>query len=291
MDIKYEMLKKEINNGNLKSMYLLYGNEKYLIDTLLKKIKKQFGNLLQGINYIVMDETNVQDLIFNMQIPAFGYDKKLILVQNAGLFKKDGRKKEGTPLQKEVSLFIEENNTLIEETLVLVFVEEEIDKNDVYQAVYKNGMVCQIDELKPNQLITKLKQVCTLYQVKVEEKTLNHLLEIAGTNLQILISEIRKLIEYTGSGGEITTEAIDLLTVKQIESVIFDLTDHLGNKKIDKAIQVLENLMYQKEPLQKILITLYNHFKKLYLCRMAINLNKDIAIALNLKSNQMFLVR
>ena len=152
-------------------------------------------------------------------------------------------------------------------------------------------MVCQIDELKPNQLITKLKQVCTLYQVKVEEKTLNHLLEIAGTNLQILISEIRKLIEYTGSGGEITTEAIDLLTVKQIESVIFDLTDHLGNKKIDKAIQVLENLMYQKEPLQKILITLYNHFKKLYLCRLAINLNKDIAIALNLKSNQMFLVR
>ena len=103
-------------------------------------------------------------------------------------------------------------------------------------------------------------------------------------------TNFNKLIEYTGEGGKITKEAIDLLTIKQMESVIFDLTDNLGNKKIDKAMEVLDNLIYQKEPMQKILVTLYNHFKKLYLCAAALELNKDVVLALGLKPNQTFLV-
>lgn len=290
MDIKYEKLEIELNKGNLKSIYLLYGNEKYLIDQILKKIKKQFGELLQGINYVVMDETNVKDLIFNIEVPAFGYDKKLILVRNSGLFKKDGRKKEPTPFQKEVSTYLQENIDIINEMAVIVFQEEEIDKNEVFEVVGKNGIVCHISELKPIQLIEKLKNVCSLYQVNCEDSTLNYLIETSGTNLQILMNEIRKLIEYAGSGGKITKEAVDLLAVKQIESVIFELTDNLGNKKADKAMEILDHLIYQKEPLQKILVTLYNHFKKLYLCSIAMKLNKDIVTALNLKPNQIFLV-
>ena len=52
----------------------------------------------------------------------------------------------------------------------------------------------------------------------------------------------------------------------------------------------MNNLLYAKEPIQKILITLYNHFKKLYLVKLAIKYNKDIANSLNLKPNQIFLV-
>lgn len=290
MDIKYEVLEKELNSGKLRSIYLLYGSEKYLIDTVLKKIKKQFGELIQGINYVIIDETNVKDLIFNIEVPAFGYDKKLIIVKNSGLFKKDGRKKEATPLQKEVGSYIDENINIVNEMTVIVFVEDEADKNAVFAVVDKNGVVCNISELKPMQIVAKLKQICSLYKVNCNDMVLNYLIETCGTNLQVLINEIRKLIEYAGEGGEITKEAVDKLAIKQIESIIFDLTDNLGNKKIDKAIEVLDNLIYQKEPLQKILITLYNHFKKLYLCSIAVKSNKDIAVALNLKPNQTFLV-
>ena len=45
-----------------------------------------------------------------------------------------------------------------------------------------------------------------------------------------------------------------------------------------------------KEPVQKILITLYGHFKKLYLVKLALKNNKDIIYALDLKPNQTFLV-
>lgn len=38
------------------------------------------------------------------------------------------------------------------------------------------------------------------------------------------------------------------------------------------------------------MITLYNHFKKLYLVKIAMNTNRDVASSLNLKPTQSFLV-
>ncbi len=86
--------------------------------------------------------------------------------------------------------------------------------------------------------------------------------------MQDLINEIRKLIEYAGPNGTISKLDIDSLSVKQVQAIIFDLTDNLGNKQISKAMEILDNLVYNKEPYQKILITLYNHFKKLYLLKL-----------------------
>ena len=83
---------------------------------------------------------------------------------------------------------------------------------------------------------------------------------------------------------------IDKLCIKQIQAVIFDLTDNLGKKETGKALDVYYGLLSNKEPIQKILITLYNHFKKLYIIKIASKYNQDVATAMNLKPNQMFLV-
>ncbi len=289
MELTYDALEKSISN-ELKSIYLLYGPEQYLVDTCINKIKKKFGEKVLGINYILLDETNVDSLISDIEVPAFGYEKKLIIVKNSGLFKKDGRKKSGSPVQEKISNYIKDNIDIVKENVILVFVELEVDKNIVFEAIQKDAIICNIKELQPIQLVKKLKQICSLYKVTVDEKNLNYLIEKSGTNLQILINEIRKLIEYAGENGTITLEAIDKLSIKQIESVIFDLTDNLATKKINKALEVYDNLIYQKEPPQKILITLYNHFKKIYLCSIAVKLNKDIVTSLSLKPNQTFLV-
>ena len=108
--------------------------------------------------------------------------------------------------------------------------------------------------------------------------------------MQELINEIRKLIEYAGPNGKIDKKVIDELTIKNIESVIFDLTDNLGKKQIGIALQVLRNLIYAKEPIQKILITLYSHFRRLYFVKLALESNYDIIETLKLKPNQTFLV-
>ena len=126
--------------------------------------------------------------------------------------------------------------------------------------------------------------------MNIDETTLKYLIESCGTGMQELINESRKLIEYAGENGTITKKDVDLLCIKEVNAIIFNLTDFLGKKDITKALETLRNLIYNKEPIQKILITLYNHFKKLYLTKMALEEQKDIIQVLNLKSNQIFLV-
>jgi len=108
--------------------------------------------------------------------------------------------------------------------------------------------------------------------------------------MQVLINEIRKLIEYVGKDGTITKTEVELLSIRELESVIFELTDSLGQKQVGKSLDILDELIYNKEPIQKILITLYNHFRKLYLVKLSQKYNRDIKESLRLRPNQIFLI-
>ena len=288
-----ENLEKELKTGILKSLYLLYGEELFLLETSLKKIKTLFGECIKGINYINIDDTNCTELIADIETPSFGYEKKLIIARNTGLFKKEGKRKnaEMQKLKEKISGYLKENIDIIKESVVLVFVEEEADsKQELYGIIDKLGAVCKFDFQKPIHIEKRIKGICSGYNVEIDDATLRYFIECCGTNMQDLINEIRKLIEYAGDGGKIKKEDIDKLSIKKLESIIFDLTDNLGKKEISKSLEVLKNLIYAKEPLQKILITLYNHFKKLYFVKIALKYNKDIISSLNLKQNQTFLV-
>lgn len=52
-------LENELKAGKLNNIYLLYGEERFLLDNNVKKIKKLFGETVNGINYIQIDNTNV----------------------------------------------------------------------------------------------------------------------------------------------------------------------------------------------------------------------------------------
>ena len=287
-----ENLEKELKTEQLNSIYLLYGEELFLLESCLKKIRNIFGECIKGINYILIDEQNVSEIIADIETPSFGYEKKLIIARNTGLFKKEGKKKTGElyKLKEKLAEYIEQNIKLIQESVVLVFVDEEVDeKSDLFKKIEKNGVICKFDYQKPIQIEQRIKAICNSYKVQIDSQTMKYFIECCGTNMQDLINEIRKLIEYAGKKGTITKEDIDKLSIKKIESIIFDLTDDLGKKDIASALDVFHNLIYAKEPIAKILITLYNHFKKLYITKMALRENKELTTSLNLKPNQMFL--
>lgn len=278
-------LEKNLKNNTIHGIYVFYGEEKYLQEEYLKKIKKVFGELNLGINYILLDENNINTLISDIETPAFGYERKLIVIRNSGLFKKDCK----SSIKEKFKEYVNENNSIIEESCIIVFIEDTVHKMDFYKVIEKSAVVIETKIMKPAEIKARLKRICSLYNVNVSEDTLNYLLEISGTNMQDLMNEIRKLIEFAGSDGEIHKEDIDKLSIKDAQAIIFDLTDFLGTKNTEKALEVLNNLIYNKEPLQKIIITLYNHFKKLYFTKLAIKQNKDLVEVLALKPNQIFL--
>lgn len=295
-----EELEKQLKAGELSAMYLLYGEEEFLLETCVKKMKKLFGELLSGINYIQIDDKNIQNLISDIETPAFGYEKKLIVVKKSGLFKKEGRtkkkennttkaSKKAETMQEKIAAYIKENIETIKESVVLIFIEEEADKNELQKTIDKLGIVCEFTKLKPIQIAKRLKAICNGYKVNIDDNTIQYFIETCGTSMLTLINEIRKLIEYVGEDGTIKKADIDKLSIKELDSVIFDLTDNIGKKDIIKSLQILKELLYNKEPIQKILITLYNHFKKIYMVILAEEYHMGIAESLDLKPNQMFL--
>ena len=233
------------------------------------------------------------EIISDLETPSFGFEKKLIIAKNTGLFKKEGRKKakkDDQSIKSKLSEYLEENFEYIKDSVILVFVEDEAEKSELLDFINKNGIVCNFEYQKPAQIQARIKAITNAYKVNIDVPTLSYFIECCGTDMQDLINEIRKLIEYEGQGGTITKDDIDNLSIKKMESIIFALTDSLGKKNTKVAIEVLRNLIMAKEPVQKILITLYGHFKKLYLVKLALKNNKDIIYALDLKPNQTFLV-
>lgn len=284
-------LEKELKSNILQGIYLLYGEETYLLETSLKKMKKLFGELILGINYIQIDEQNVEELISNLETPAFGYEKKLVIVKNSTLFKKEGKRENAKlkTLKEKITNYFSDNIDEINEYNIVIFIEEEPEKNKLYKLLETKGKICSFDKQTPSQIISRLKGIFKAYKVNVDDSTLKYLIEVSGTSMQELINESRKLIEYAGEGGTVERKDVDLLCIKEVNAVIFSLTDSLGKKDIAGALDTLKNLIYNKEPIQKILITLYNHFKKIYLTKLALEERKDIAMTLSLKPNQLFL--
>lgn len=263
-------------------VYLLYGEDNYLKNEFVKKAKKNFGELQLGINYIQIDESNVNNVISDIETPAFGYERKMIIVKNANLMQKKNA------ISDKLSDYLNDADKQTLDSIELIIVEDSVEKNALFNTISKIGMIKEFNEQKIGQLITKVKSISAAYGVQIQENVAQYFIECTGTNMEDIINEIRKLIEYAGKGGTITKEDIDSLTIKKSESVIFDLTDNLGKKNIDEAINVLHDLIYAKEPVQKILVMLYNHFKKLYIVQLS--KGQNVAQNLKLKPNQTFLV-
>lgn len=285
--MNFEALEKELNTKILRPMYVFYGEETYFIENSVNKVKKIFGEKIDGINYILLDEENVRNVLSEINTPAFGYEKKLIILNKTNILKKTFKNKE---LQTRFENYVVNNIDNIKENIILIIIEEKLDKTKFVEFLEENAVCCNFIKLKPAQLAKRLKDICSLYKVEIQERDAMYLIEKSGTSMQNLINEIRKLIEYAGQHGVINKEAIDKLAISQLDSVIFDLTDEIGNKNINKSLEILNELIYQKESLQMILLMLYRHLKKIYLTKLSISEGKDVAETLELKPNQMFLV-
>ena len=68
--LKVEELEKQLNQGCAEGIYLLYGEDTFLLEQQLNKIKKNFGEMIKGINYIYIDENSVQELIADIETPV-----------------------------------------------------------------------------------------------------------------------------------------------------------------------------------------------------------------------------
>lgn len=77
----------------------------------------------------------------------------------------------------KVSTYIEENIETINETVTIIFIEQEADKNELYKTIEKLGEICNFEELKPIQIGSRIKAICNSYKVAIDDSNIKYLIE------------------------------------------------------------------------------------------------------------------
>lgn len=173
----------------------------------------------------------------------------MIVVKNSGLFQKETKKKVSglKELRETLEIYIKENLEDIKENLVLIFVEDNVEKLKITKTVEEiGGAICEFEYQKPLQIEKRLEAIAKAYKVDVESGAIRDLIEVSGTSMQVLINEIRKLIEYAGEGGTITRKSVKDLAIKTLDSNIFDLTDNLREKEYRRSIKNIRRALVSK---------------------------------------------
>ena len=88
-------------------------------------------------------------------------------------------------------------------------------------------------------------------------------LEKVGLDTRLLVMEAEKLVLYIGDRGEITTEDIKAITSSSAEAITWDFTDALGERRLDEALKILRQLLFQGESAVGVMFAIENLFQSL----------------------------
>jgi DNA polymerase-3 subunit delta len=238
----------------MSNIYLLYGEEKYDINQKIEKIKKEFSNLELGVNFFNVNLDNIDELESITQGVTFFGSEKLIIIRN-------------TNLKFNVNLLKN-----LDEDIKVIIVEDSVDKRlTEYKTLSKIAECNEYKHLDERQMTQFIIDILKKYNVKISYEDAQYMQSVCGEDKYNNINELQKLVIYVQNGGIVTKEIIDKVCSKTLNAKIFNVLDYIINKKKDIAIEQLNFLLRQKEPIVKIYIMLYKQFKQLYMIKLLKN--------------------
>lgn len=271
-------------------IYLIYGEERYLVNKKIEEIKSDFekknDKLVLGLNYIILNDVeSINEIITEIEMPPFGYDRKIIIVRDSGLFnkKKTGLKSTSENSKKDSSDSLElieyfNNNKSIVASNDIVFLEYNLNKSKLMDYIKKEGHVFNYNALtnRDNMSIIKILEQYIIDFNKKNHKKINiskidlkYIIDEVGTDLYTLLNNLDMLLFYSFNKETITRREIDKIIIKSTESVIYEISNNiLANKNKDIIVSIDKQLKNGVE-IYIILGYVYNVFRRIYLIGLA----------------------
>ncbi len=252
--------RSELKKGEIKNVYLLYGEEQYSLRHSLTLLTKSVCPEENPFSRADFDGAcPVQEVYDAVLSIPFMCDKKLVVWRDLPITKQDDNE-----FKKLISLIEETPDTT---TFVIYFETVEIDAKKpsdkfkkLIKAVESAGGEAVNFAHRGNAEINKLlsdgaaKRGCTL-QIPVAA----YMTEVCGNDLTALINELDKLCSFA-HGKNITREIIDEICTKSIDVSIYDLSKKLLLLDMKGVYKILDELLYIKTAPTYIVITLSSAF-------------------------------
>jgi len=241
-----------MKTGQLNHIYLLYGEEAYLRKQYKNRLKEAIiGDDSMNYHYYEGKGVTIGEVIDQAETMPFFSEKRLILMENTGLFKGGG---------EELSEYLKSPA----QTVYFLFVETEVDKRSkLYKTVSAKGCAVEFGIQDENTLKRWVLGMVKRENKKISEPALNFLLEMTGTDMENIQKEMEKLFCYCMDQDAITERDIVQICTKRISSHIFDMINAIADRKQKKALELYYELLALKEPPMRILFLITRQFNLL----------------------------
>lgn len=255
-------LLEHIKNKNFKNVYLFYGEENYLKNYYEDKLKTSIID--ESFTMMNLDEfegknLNVQSIIDSANTSPFLSERRLTLVKSSALFI-TGKKDE----TDKIANFIGD----IPSTTIIIFIEQNVDKrNKLYKAINKFGSTIEFKTPKEAEITKWVIDLFAKNNMLISKACATKFIQTVPYNMDTMVLEINKLVNYKGSNNEITEKDIEFICTKSLDTKIFELVKAVGEKNLEKALDIYNNLIIMKEQPLMILAMVTRQFRLILRCK------------------------
>lgn len=254
-----KQLKEAIKNNTFKSVYLFTGEEDYLIQLYVKRIREKVfegQDAMMNLDQYTVDQKDFEPIIGSLETLPFFAEKRLVILWNMDLF---------NAKNKEKSNQLTEKLDQLGDTTICIIIEEKIDKRSkLYKKINAIGAVYEFKHLDEKALISYIGRRLSGGNLKISTADAKFLVDMVGYELNILEQELSKIIDYCHGQDIVSKSNIEQIATKHIEAKIFELVDAIGTKKREKALQLYQDMIYLKEPTTRILFMISRQMMLIY---------------------------
>ena len=277
--INIDILEGEIKKNDISNGYIFCGLDEELIkisvnSIINKVVEKEFLDLnlikLDGLTTTFEDIENACETL-----PFFG-EKKVVVVYRAN-FLKEKPDKDGAKTYTEILKYIKD---LPSHTVLIMYYlfndkRDTPKKNKKLTTLDKYVKVVHCDKLKKDRYYKKVDDLFKEKGRTIGKIQLRYFADKVQNNFDIIKREIDKLDCYA-LGREITKEDIDKLIQNKSEDDIFDLVEYISIRKVEKALDLLDELLFKADQHMLIISSIGNHFRRLHEIKVYLSQGKKL---------------
>jgi DNA polymerase III subunit delta len=231
-----EELRRELKEGKVRPLYLLFGPEDYLRDAAARVVTDTAlkGAALREFNEssFGLASADVQHAIAAAeQLPMMG-GRRVVRITDFGKL----READEEALVRYV--------TRPADTSVVVFVADDLDKRrKLSKTLLEVCTSVEFAELKDAELAAWARDRLKHLGAYADERTLRQVVALVGASVRQLATELEKLATAALPGGQITMEMVEGLVGRSRELSNFELSDHLVARDRRRALETLRKLL------------------------------------------------
>ena len=265
--IDFDVLEGEVKKGKIDNSYIFCGLDEELIKEGINLIvNTTIDKSLLDLNYIRLDglTTTFDEIMNACETMPFMGDKKVVVVYRAG-FLKDKSDAAGTKLYNDILKYLKDLPTYTVLIMYYLFNDKRDTpkKSNKLKSLEKVSKVVYFDKLKKDRYYKKVEEVFKEKGKEIGKVELRYFAEKVQNNFDIIRREADKLISYAENRA-INKFDIDKLIANSSEDDIFDLVDFISQKKVEKTLDLLYDLLSKSDQHMLIISNIENNFKRLY---------------------------